>query len=380
MRILFICGSLEPGKDGVGDYTRRLAGTLLQMDCQIAILAFSDRFTKVPLEAVQWGEGMKIQTLRLPSNLTTSERNSRAQKFVKLFGPDILSLQFVLYAFHKKGIPFGLEKSLKTIANGIPWHFMFHELWIGMESDATIKDRILGFVQQKIINRLVTVLKPQVVHSHTPLYIHKLGSMGFTANRLPLFSNIAPSSNGQIVRKTESYDFKKKQIDFIVFGYINPGAPIADFAKEMSDFAQAQETKVTLTLIGRNGAQKVPWKNTWTYFGLEFREIGEQPAEAISEYLSNADIGITTTPLLLSEKSGTVAAMRSHALPILCIARPWQVKDYVPSREERIKPYEKGVISNDFLSLLREDVATTNHLAKVAEMFLEDITQADSNG
>jgi hypothetical protein len=24
IKILFICGSLEPGKDGVGDYTRRL--------------------------------------------------------------------------------------------------------------------------------------------------------------------------------------------------------------------------------------------------------------------------------------------------------------------------------------------------------------------
>lgn len=26
MTILFLCGSLEPGRDGVGDYTRRLAG------------------------------------------------------------------------------------------------------------------------------------------------------------------------------------------------------------------------------------------------------------------------------------------------------------------------------------------------------------------
>ena len=30
MNLLFICGSLEPGKDGVGDYIRRLSSELLQ--------------------------------------------------------------------------------------------------------------------------------------------------------------------------------------------------------------------------------------------------------------------------------------------------------------------------------------------------------------
>ena len=29
MKIVFICGCLEPGKDGVGDYTRRLSAELI---------------------------------------------------------------------------------------------------------------------------------------------------------------------------------------------------------------------------------------------------------------------------------------------------------------------------------------------------------------
>jgi hypothetical protein len=32
-----------------------------------------------------------------------------------------------------------------------------------------------------------------------------------------------------------------------------------------------------------------------------------------------ADLGVTTTPILLAEKSGTVAAMQEHELPVLCI-------------------------------------------------------------
>ena len=42
MNILFICGSAEPGKDGVGDYTRRLCGELLRTGHRTRILALCD--------------------------------------------------------------------------------------------------------------------------------------------------------------------------------------------------------------------------------------------------------------------------------------------------------------------------------------------------
>mgnify|MGYP003474349261 CR=1 FL=1 len=42
MKILFICGSLEPGKDGVGDYTRRFCGELLKMNYEVQILSIND--------------------------------------------------------------------------------------------------------------------------------------------------------------------------------------------------------------------------------------------------------------------------------------------------------------------------------------------------
>ena len=41
MKLIFICGSLEPGRDGVGDYTRRLAGELIRQGHQIAIIALN---------------------------------------------------------------------------------------------------------------------------------------------------------------------------------------------------------------------------------------------------------------------------------------------------------------------------------------------------
>ena len=43
MKILFFCGSAEPGKDGVGDYTRRLCGELLRIGHETQILSLFDR-------------------------------------------------------------------------------------------------------------------------------------------------------------------------------------------------------------------------------------------------------------------------------------------------------------------------------------------------
>lgn len=54
--------------------------------------------------------------------------------------------------------------------------------------------------------------------------------------------------------------------------------------------------------------------------------LGEQSAECISKVLSSASHGITTTPPALLEKSGSVAAMLEHNLPVICVARSWQPK------------------------------------------------------
>ena len=44
MRIVFICGSLEPGRDGVGDYVRHLAVAVAQQGHETAAVALRDPF------------------------------------------------------------------------------------------------------------------------------------------------------------------------------------------------------------------------------------------------------------------------------------------------------------------------------------------------
>ena len=45
MKILFICGTFENGKDGVGDYTKRLAKEIIDYGHSVHIIAIHDKFS-----------------------------------------------------------------------------------------------------------------------------------------------------------------------------------------------------------------------------------------------------------------------------------------------------------------------------------------------
>ena len=105
MKIVFLCGSLEPGRDGVGDYTRRLAGELLRQGQQVAVIALHDLLVNEredPMGTQQEGK-LLIPTLRLSSRLSWATRIRQASTFIKTIDPDWISLQFVPFSFHKKG-------------------------------------------------------------------------------------------------------------------------------------------------------------------------------------------------------------------------------------------------------------------------------------
>ena len=46
MKIAFLCGSLEPGFDGVGDYVRMLASEVIVQGHQAVIVAINDTHLK----------------------------------------------------------------------------------------------------------------------------------------------------------------------------------------------------------------------------------------------------------------------------------------------------------------------------------------------
>ena len=148
LRIVFICGCIEPGRDGVGDYTRRLSAELILTGHFTAIIAINDVHTTEIIDDHQVQGGIRIPTLRLPSLSTYKSRFGKAKMWLNSFDPNWISLQFVPFSFHAKGLPFALARDLSLLGEGRKWHIMFHELWVGMDKESPLKMRAWGYVSK----------------------------------------------------------------------------------------------------------------------------------------------------------------------------------------------------------------------------------------
>ncbi|RLJ73919.1 glycosyltransferase family protein [Pedobacter alluvionis] len=362
MKILFICGSIEKGKDGVGDYTARLCASLSTLGYDVSIISLNDPYVDTNFKTVLNIEGQAIPALRLAKSQEMNLKLDLAAQFIREEKPDLISLQYVVFSFNPKGLPFSLAKSLKKISNNIPWHIMFHELWVGMDKGATFKMNIWGKIQKFIIKRMVTILNPVITHTHTRLYQLKLANIGIKSNYLPLFGNVPVTAVTP----------HRNQRQFVVFGGIHPGAGIGDLIHLNARIKEKFKYDLKLVFIGRNGGELNQWLPLVRNSGIEVVVLGEQSLGTISEILSQSVVGISTTPLLLAEKSGSVAAMREHGLIILDISRKWEVRgtDNVPIPSEMIS-------CNDYFDNFAhtEDRNRTHPfgIAAVTQMYLNDL-------
>jgi hypothetical protein len=376
MNIVFLCGSLEPGRDGVGDYVRRLAVELMQQGHQSGAVALNDKHITHEISGFQQGP-RDLPVLRLPATWPASKRFEHAQRWIDDSGAYWLSLQFVPYSFHNNGLPLDLKRRLTLLGEGRQWHIMYHELWVGMEQGSRFKLLLWGKLQRKLIRSLTAHLKPQVVHTQTRLYQLQLATIGITAKYIPLFSNIPVSSIRSASLRVGGHGEHNDKISFVLFGGIHPGAPVEAFAEEVARYVSENEVQVVLNIVGRSGAEQEHWVRVWQAAGLRVELMGEQPAESISALLSSATIGLSTTPIALAEKSGTIAAMREHGLPVLCIRESWNARgiEGLPSMPG-VAEYQPGNFK-DFRESSTE-TKTNPAMAETVLKFVGELQSAES--
>jgi hypothetical protein len=322
MKIILICSSLEPGRDGVGDYARRLGAALIKNKNQVALLALNDRYVSVLTENNQTADGLEMAVLRVPQQ-TLTENTQQIKSWIANFNPDWLSLQYVIFGYHHKGLPFGLSRQLQAIAGNRRWHIMFHELWLGMAAEESAKLKAWGTVQRYLIKSLIHHLKPEVIHTQTKLYQQHLSKMGYKAGYLPIFSNIP-------VKPEIDSGVNNMGLSFIVFGLIHTGATIDQLAAEAAQYAQRHHILVELIFVGHCGNEQEKWAAVWQQAGLPVTIHGQQPADKISILLQQASLGISSTAVAVVEKSGAFAAMCDHSLPVLNISKPWTPRGLAP--------------------------------------------------
>jgi glycosyltransferase involved in cell wall biosynthesis len=366
MTILFLCGGLQPGKDGVGDYSRRLAGELNRHGNECSIIAMNDADSPQVLEEIQQDlASTTIKVLRLPRGLDWKVRMVHMDSWIKKEKPDWISLQYVPFAFQRKGIPLFLAGRLKRISKGVRWHIMFHELWVGRES---IRQMLLSKIQRQLIIRQVHRINANVVHTHLPLYLRDLVRFFPTVKKLPLFSNF-PMVTTPLMEPDNLF-----RIGF--FNQVGQRDQVIDFLLSLSKNCNRSGLDLQILLIG-GAASSVQALKTQLETYVEFKDritcTGFLDERGISASIANCSIGITPLSFSTLGKSGTSAAFLAQGIALA-----------VPVIDDREKPFFNDELMQalitvpdfDKINFARKAAQESKYLlslSEIARIFLNDL-------
>lgn len=314
LNIFFLCGSLEPCKDGVGDYTFKLACELQKLGHNCTCISLYDTHlcmssSSTPFFSVKGN----VNIYRFDSQSSWLIKVLFIKRLLKSFSKSIISLQYVPYSFGQSGIPIRLALWLPLLGNTFCWHIMFHEVWI--EHRKTIKDTIIAINQKILLRFLLFCLRPKVIHTSNNIYKKMLLSIGRRSSVLPLVSHI------DFQQTTNQFTTSDNEWNFLLFGSVHEDWDHSLFFNVIDKARDIHNIRLcNFNLIGNAGEYgKRLWKslsdNSSSFFAFKF--FGQLHESSISYHLQAADFGVTTTPSHLIEKSSSVAAMLSHGLPVI---------------------------------------------------------------
>lgn len=318
MKLLFLCTSLEPGRDGVGDYVRQLAGACIAAGHSCRLFALHDPF----VESARVEDQRNISCLRVPVSGTWEEKAAAIQAHVDAFAPDWLSWQIVPYGFHPKGVIPGDAKALGNLGAGRRNHAMLHELWIGLSAGEPFKNRSWGVMQRRGLKGFISAIKAEVLHTTNFVYKEVLEREGWQAEILPLFGNIPVVKAMPTSPTTNTWAGG-------IFGTVHPQFDAKRCFDALLAGANVSLRKLRILGIGRLGehGEKLFAELEQAYGGrLEVAQLGEKSPEEVSRLLQNLDFGIATHPWALAGKSGAIAAMLDHGLPVIVSRDDWTLR------------------------------------------------------
>lgn len=339
MNIAILCSSAEPGRDGVGDYSVRLGSALAAEGHRVLVIAERD-FAVTAAQPVN-GEREGIPVLRLPGTLASEPRARALAAALDAFAADWVIVQFVCWGFADRGVLDPPLSSLVAALSGRRIALYCHELWLGLERGASLRHRLWGWRQRKTMLRFFSQLRPALVMTSNAVYSNVLARFGFSAQIVPLFSNIPFHQEGgakflSLLAERAGRPLWSSRGDVVmvaVFGSADsewqPQAALQWIRAE----AQRRNRTLLLVIAGRRSprdealmtrlAQGVSASATAVVLGKEVSApatvvvLGEIAPDVVSGMLQEADIGLPTGDWLRLGKSGVAAAMSAHGLPLL---------------------------------------------------------------
>jgi hypothetical protein len=368
MKVLFICSSCEPGRDGVGDYTRRLALALDGCGHHTVRVGMNDRHAG----NVQVRDGALAavpKLIRFPESLSWKQRFATLRDLDQEFAPDCISLQYVPHGFQAKGLPFRFALGIAPFAHGRRVHITFHELWGGASN--ILGRTIIPALQKQLLLYLCRTLSPRVVNVTNEEYQRRLASIGIASAVLPLFGNIP------VLVKASAHKNADEWV-FAIFGTLRAGWKFERLLVEIECAREVAAIKrcrfVSVGRLGEHGQSLWEAMKRSGYENFVFERLGELEESDVSRALHSADFGIAVSPFEIIEKSGAVAAMREHGLPVIVTQfRPETARSLVTGREGLV------LLNDDFQESLRaaKRLPCRESLPQVAQCFIDSLKAAE---
>ena len=308
-KILFICGSLKPGKDGVGDYTRKLASQLTHCGLEVALVALYDKGIAAVITEIQTDQDILLKTLRIPESENNIKRYKLVQEFIDVQRPDIISLQYVPYSFNRKGVPLKLTGYLQNLKGHFKWHIMFHELYIPVPFGLN-KMYLISQLQIKVIKGLITCLKPIRIHTSNSYYSDLLTRIQIDAKVLGLFSNIKGEPT-QILDELINFNTLTTAVYFASLPNENL------WNDQLAAYKRTLFEKSLLILVcGFRNAKTDKFVSFFSDSGFQIKYLEGLSSENLIELFSKASFGVSRVPQRLIGKSGAAVAMLEQGLPL----------------------------------------------------------------
>ncbi|WP_157278344.1 glycosyltransferase [Olivibacter sitiensis] len=371
MKITFICGSMQPGKDGVGDYTRRLAAALIKLGHQASVIALYDKEVRIETSIEQEQEGVTVPVLRLPFRLSWNKKKIFVENWLNEYDPDWLSLQYVPYSFSKKGIPIFLGNKLSAISDNIRWHVMVHEPFLGLGK--SVKSQIIRVLQIYSLKSLGWNLNPIF---HTSIFHYKAmidGELNIDTKIMGLFGNI-PLSNVE----NHSSRLKKKTSlvkTGVYFGSAPPPRHFDFFMSKINAYHNKYGVAIRMILCGDLGVNgkdfELALKSSLLNRGIqEIEVLGRIPSYKIADVFRKVDFGISRVPTRLLGKSGSTISMLEHGLPVWFPVVENTENQYPIDYRRELCFFDL----DDLQELQKKNFVPENRLLSISSRFVKELT------
>jgi hypothetical protein len=313
MKILFICGSAEPGSDGVGDYTRILAQAVSKYGVDVFILAVWDRYVfEIKIEKIE-SDNSQISLVRMPARMGVKKGFQKSRVHIESFAPDWISLQYVPYAYNAQGVPWSLSRSLAHIAKGAFIHLMIHEGFI--DGKLSFKNKLVRLGQIEVLKKIVRLKKLKLIHTSNVEYKTIFQDIGIQSFILGLFGNIPIKGERGLSRS-----LLKTSLKAVYFGASPKRENFESIAIKIAAFLDDSEYRLELVFCGKAGKDRQAFIRILNIEcgseKLQISDLGMLEADELSEIFLNVDFGIARVGPQFLGKSGTVISMLEHGLPL----------------------------------------------------------------